>query len=194
MPGLLEGPTPGGVHHTAAAVFDGVGVQRLGVKARFRDADAVAAPRHGSEIRRHHQVVVAVSRPPQEDDYGLVSTLEIHPFEAGPIEVHFVERALPPVKQVQIGHQTLERAVRIVVEQIPVEALVRVPLHPLPEFAAHKQQLLARMRVLEGVERAQVCKLLPGITRHFCEQRALAVHDFIVREDEDKIFREGVEQ
>jgi hypothetical protein len=67
------------------------------------------------------------------------------------------------------------------------------PLLPLGELAAHEEELLARVRPHEAVERAQVGELLPVVAGHLREQRPLAVHDFVVREREDEVLRERID-
>ena len=58
---------------------------------------------------------------------------------------------------------------------------------PLAEVAAHEQQLLAGMRPHVAVEQPQVGELLPQVAGHLVEQRALAVHDFVVRQRQDEV-------
>src|SRR5579872_6546226 len=79
-------------------------------------------------------------------------------------------------------------------EQMPIEAGVVIPFAPLTELAAHEEQLLARACPHIGVERAQVGELAPAVARHFVEQRALAVHDLIMRERQDEILAPRVHQ
>ena len=81
-----------------------------------------------------------------------------------------------------------------VLEQVPVERALVAPLGLLGELAAHEQQLLARVRPHVGVQRAQVGQLLPAVARHLPVQRALAVHDLVVRERQDEVLAEGVHQ
>ena len=53
-----------------------------------------------------------------------------------------------------------------IAERFPIELPVVIPLAPLPDLAAHEQQLLARVREHVAVERAQVacfCQTSPGI-------------------------------
>ena len=88
--------------------------------------------------------------------------------------------------------RTLDAGVRLVVEQRPVDRSFVVPLAPLRDFAAHEQQLLARGRPLESEQRAQVGELLPAVARHLGDERALAVHDFVVRQRQDVVLRPRV--
>ena len=44
------------------------------------------------------------------------------------------------------------------------------------------------------VQRAQVRELLPAVARHLGEHRALAVHDLVVRERQDEVLRERVDE
>ena len=96
------------------------------------------------------------------------------------------------VKPVQINHQPLDPAVRLVVEHVPVETGLVVPFHPLTDFPAHKEQLLARVAIHIAVQQPEVGELLPFVTGHLPQQRALAVHYFVVGERQDEVFGEGV--
>ena len=53
---------------------------------------------------------------------------------------------------------------------------------------------LPGMRVHEAVERAQRRGLLPVVAGHLAEHRALAVDDLVVRERQDEVLVERVEQ
>ena len=85
------------------------------------------------------------SRARRRNDRTLCSqsAQSIHSNPAG-LDVELVERGLGAVEPVQVAHEPLQAAVvRALVEQMPVEAPVVVPLAPLAELAAHEQQLLA---------------------------------------------------
>ena len=66
------------------------------------------------------------------------------------------------------------------IENPPVKSVFLVPLAQLPELRAHEQQLLARMSPHKSQISADVGQLLPAIARHFGQQGALAVHNFVV--------------
>ena len=69
-----------------------------------------------------------------------------------------------------------------------------VPFTLLREFAAHEQELLARMGEHEGVIGAQVGETLPVVARHPSENGAFAVHHLVMRERQDEVLGEGVMQ
>ena len=48
--------------------------------------------------------------------------------------------------------------------------------------------LLARLRVHVAEQQPQIGELLPLVARHFADQRAFAVHHFVVRQRQDEIF------
>jgi hypothetical protein len=95
---------------------------------------------------------------------------------------------------VQVAHQALHAGVQRVVQQVPVQALVVVPLALLRELAAHEQQLLARVREHEAVVGPQVGELLPAVAGHARQQRTLAVHDLVVRDRKHEVFAESVDE
>ncbi len=77
---------------------------------------------------------------------------------------------------------------------MPIEAAGFAPLFALGEFLAHEEEFFAGVRVLIGVEEAEIGELLPQIAGHFVKERIFAVDDFIVRKGKNEIFAEGVDQ
>src|SRR5262249_61295995 len=126
--------------------------------------------------------------PPHERHHALLPVGTVDPGEPRGVGVELVERALAPVEPVKVAYQSLEPAmIGALAEQMPVEAPVVVPLAPLTDLAPHEEELLTRVPPHKRVERAKVRKLLPVVARHLSEQRALAVHDLVVRERQDEI-------
>jgi hypothetical protein len=56
------------------------------------------------------------------------------------------------------------------IDEMPIKALIVVPLAPLPELDAHEKQLLSRLRVHIGEQQPHVCELLPIVAGHLREQ------------------------
>jgi hypothetical protein len=79
-------------------------------------------------------------------------------------------------------------------EEMPVEAAVEVPLPPLPELVPHEEQFLAGVAPHVAVEETEVGELLPGIPGHLVGERSFSVDNLVVREGEDKVLVEGVDQ
>src|SRR3954471_15184859 len=50
------------------------------------------------------------------------------------------------------------------------------------------------MPIHPGEEHPQIGELLPFVARHFCNERTLAMNDFVVTEDEDEMFLKRVKQ
>ena len=88
----------------------------------------------------------------------------------------------------------LHLPVRRIIEQHPVQAALIRPLGELRELAAHEQHLLARMRGHVAVQRTQTAELVFIRGRHLADERALAVHDLIMRERQDIVFGEGIHE
>ena len=130
----------------------------------------------------------------QEGVDALVGIDRVQPFEAGRIGVEGVQRRKLAIEPVQVAHEALHAAMHGIVEQVPVERMVVVPLPLLAELAAHEEQLLAGMRPHEAEIGAQIRELLPAVARHLAEQRALAVHHLVVAQRQHEILGEGVEQ
>ena len=72
--------------------------------------------------------------------------------------------------------------------------MIVIPLALLAELAAHEHQLLAGMAEHEAVIGAQIGKALPVVAGHAAEDRAFAVHDLVMRQRQDEVFRKRVVQ
>ena len=118
----------------------------------------------------------------------------VHPFKTGRYEIELVQRWRGFIKLVQVAHQPLHAGMLRVVEQVPVQALVVVPFAHLRKFAAHEQQLFAGMAEHEAQISAHVGELLPSVTGHLAQQRAFAMHHFVMRNRQHEVLAEGVAQ
>ena len=83
---------------------------------------------------------------------------------------------------------------RIVLEQMPVEAVSFAEFAALGEFLAHEKEFLTGMAVLISVEEPQIGELLPHVAGHFVEKRIFTVDDLVVRKRQHKIFGESIQQ
>ena len=135
--------------------------------------------------------VVALAHP---GEHAAVAVVGHEPFEARRIAIELVQRRQLAVQRVEVADQRLDTAMLGLIEQMPVERVIVVPLALLAELAAHEQQLLAGMAEHEAVIGAQVCEALPVVAGHAAEDRPLAVHDLVVRQRQDEIFRERIVQ
>src|SRR6202043_3261037 len=155
------------------AVFPGIGIQNLAPDPAGRYADQEIGARNRREIAYHEQRSTLTRRLAQERDDADFRTVEVHPFESVGGKIDLVQRRFAAVNPVQVAHQVLYTGVFRQIGNPPLElALVR-PFAPLPEFAAHEQQLLAGMRPHVAVKGAQVGELWPVVARHLAHQRSL---------------------
>src|SRR5437588_8569906 len=72
--------------------------------------------------------------------------------------------------------------------------MIVTPFVFLGEFIAHEKELLTRMSEHEAVVCTQIGEALPGIARHPAQDRALAMHDLVMGQREDEIFKERIMQ
>ncbi len=115
------------------------------------------------------------------------------PLEALGVGVLRPQRRVVGVHAVQVADQTTHAGVARVVEEVPVECALLGPLAVLRELLAHEQQLLARMGPLPRQEGADAGQLLPPVTGHLAQQRALAVHDLVVADRQHVVLGERVD-
>ncbi len=105
-----------------------------------------------------------------------------------------MKRRLGAIEPVEVANEGLQALVRRVVEQPPGQRLGEVPFVRLAEFLAHEKELLAGMRPHEGVIGAGGRELLPFVAGNLADDRPFAVHHFVMRNRQDEILGEGVEQ
>ena len=67
------------------------------------------------------------------------------------------------------------------------------PLPPLTEFSAHEQQFFSWLGKHVAEEQAQIGKFLPGIPRHFIDQRTLAVDHLVMGQRQHEVLRKPVQ-
>ena len=183
------------VAHAAAAVERRVGVQELAPVAAVRYAEPIVLARHRREVADHQDRRRALVALAQERDHALLPVAALHPAEAVVHEVLLVQRRLLAQHAVEVRHPAAHALVALIhAKRVPLEARFVRPLAALTELATHEEELLARMRPHVAEERAQVGELLPRVARHAPDQRALAVHDLVMRERQHEILVERVPQ
>ena len=120
--------------------------------------------------------------------------MEINPFKTLIAQIVDKQGRFVCVQAVQIFHVFLQLPMHIIIQQVPIQAFREIPFDPLPEFAAHEQQFPSRMAVHEAVQRPQIGEFLPHVAGHLIEQRAFAMHDFIMRQNKHETFVERIQQ
>jgi hypothetical protein len=129
----------------------------------------------------------------REREHAVVAIVADQPREAGRIAVERMQRRLGRIRAVQVAHEPLHAGARAR-RADPVRRRVVRELRPLRELAAHEQQLLARMRPHEAEVRAQRREPLPRVAGHFRGERALAVHDLVVRQRQHEALGERIDE
>src|SRR5258708_3183453 len=127
--------------------------------------------------------LVHVVYPPQDPPPGAVGGID--PGNTGALAIEPVQGWRRAIEPLEVAHQAVHPGVQWVVEALPVEPEIVVPLALLAEFAAHEQELLAGMRPHEGEIGPQIGEALPAAARHPADQRPLAVDDLGMGERQD---------
>ncbi len=183
------------VPHAAPPVDRRVAVADLRPVLSAVDADEIPVARDGSEVEDRDDALRRRLAPTLERHDAVVRVVAVDPFEPARVEVELVERGLRGEHPVQVPNPEAHARVpgARIVEQVPVEARVVVPLLPLAELPSHEEELLAGQGPHVRKEEPQVRRHLPGVvSRHFRDQRLLQVHDLVVRQRQDEVFRIGV--
>ncbi len=83
---------------------------------------------------------------------------------------------------------------RLMLGEMPVEAVIFAPLAPLTEVLSHEEQLFAGVRPHEPVVEPEIGETLPEVTRHLVGHRTFQMHHFIVRDGQNEVLAEGVHE
>ena len=110
---------------------------------------------------RDHQVAAVLS-PPDEGKETVGAVEMINPLEALRPVIEFMESGFLSVKTVQILDQSFHSGVLRILEQMPGDAYLMIPLLRLPDLSSLEKQFLARMREHPGEKQPQICELLPA--------------------------------
>src|ERR1700736_1398640 len=176
-----------------AAVSFGVGVDNFAVKSSLRYAETIVGSHQRRRIDNENDDLV-FARFPQERNDAVVGVVKIDPLKAFEAVVLLPERGLAFLSEIQMLNHPSQPIVSRKIDKLPVEARVVVPFMPLAELAPHEKQLLAGMAIHPRVKHSKIGKFLPFVARHLRQERALAVHDFIVTEHENEMFLKRVKQ
>jgi hypothetical protein len=105
-----------------------VRVEDLAPSPLCRHAHTVLAPRHGREIARHEHRLPAVRVHPQLRKHALCPIVGNDPAESVGGEVACVQRALASKQRVEVAEQASHASVHRILEQVPRQRGVVVPL------------------------------------------------------------------
>ena len=181
------------VCHAAAAELGLVRGEYLFISAGDRNADAVFLLLLRREVDNDHDIR-AVLRHTAEGDDVVAVVLMADPLKAAPVGILLPQLRSSKVEVIERLDVRLHLAVRRIIQQHPVQSALVRPFGELCKLAAHEQHLLARVCGHVAVQRAQTAELILVRRRHLADERALAVHDLIVRERQDVVFGKGVHE
>ncbi|MCY1525358.1 hypothetical protein D9M68_603340 [compost metagenome] len=116
------------------------------------------------------------------------------PLEPSPLVVQLMQSRKVPIHIVQIAHQPPHPLMPRMLEQMPVQPAIRIPLRVLRKLPSHEQQLLPRISPEVPIQIAQPRELLPLVSRHTPDHRPLAVHHFVMRQRQHEVLAVRVHQ
>ena len=193
MEGDLFGFQVGGVAQALAAEAGIVCIEGGGPGAGEGRAHPVALAVLRGEVA-HHDEGAALPIPAEEGHGVGGAVVGTQPLEALPGVVLLPEGGLLQVEGVHGLEELLGLAVRLVLEQVPVQGVFKVPLVPLGQLGTHKGELFARVGHHIGVEGADTGEFQGVVPGHFAEEGALHMHHLVVGQRQNVVFREGVHQ
>ena len=136
---------------------------------------------------------LAIIGPADKGQHAVICVVAVNPLKAAPVKVNLPELLVLHIELVEVLGEFQHLGVHLVLlRQMPVKAGIPLPLNELTELAALEQELLARMSHPVAKEGTEAGKLLPVVTRHLVDQRALAMHYLVMGQRQHEILAEGV--
>ena len=124
----------------------------------------------------------------EEGNDAVVPVVATDPGESRPVAIFLPEFGMGCVEPVQFLYVVVQFMMHVIIEEMPVQAVIVFPFDELAEFAAHKQ-VFTRMRHPVAIKGPEAGKFLPVIVRHLVQERPFAVDDFIMGQGQDEVFR-----
>src|SRR5262245_46536941 len=115
-----------------------IAIQNFLPIAATRHADSIVMPRNGSEIENSGDNLISAFGLTHEAQHALLGVASIDPFKSCRVAVEFVEGPFGTIGAIQIRYPTLKTTMRIVLQQVPFEAVLVCPFAPLSELSAHE--------------------------------------------------------
>ena len=178
---------------TAAAECNCIGIEYQRIGAFIRHADLIIFSADRNEIADGDDLIAAVVDP-SECDNTLPVVIIGNPAEALPGIIILPKRRGIQIELIERLGKFKQRAVIRIIEHEPFELLLVIPLSALAEFLSHKEQLLAGMRKHIAEECTIGSEFIAIKAGHFLDHRAFAVNDLIMRDRQDVVLGEAIEE
>ena len=117
------------IAYIRASIIGGVRVQDFLVKAGLRGADAVALTNNGRGVEDDEEQVFGLFSVAGEGENAVVGVVGVQPLETLPNKINLMQSGLGGEKLIQVANEVLDAAMRIVLEQVPIELVAS--LHSL---------------------------------------------------------------
>src|SRR5215831_8693470 len=102
-----------------------------------RHADPIVVSRNGSEIENNGDNLISAFGLSHEAQHALLRVASVDPFKSRRVAVEFVQGPFGAIGTIQVRYPRLKTTMRIVLQQVPFEAVLVCPFAPLPELSAH---------------------------------------------------------
>ena len=122
----------------AATIQRSIAVQNFLPRTLTRDAYAIVLPENWREITNEKQLFIRISTAANEADDAPLGVFAIDPLEPRGIAIQFIQGTLAAIYRIEIPHPARQSRVKRILQQMPIEALVMIPLRPLPKVIAHE--------------------------------------------------------
>ena len=136
---------------------------------------------------------ITIISPTNKGNHAVLGIIAINPLKAAPVKVNLPEFLVVYIELIQSLGIGQHLGVHLILfREMPIKAVIPLPLNKLTKFTALEQQLLAWMSHPITKEATEARKFLPIITWHFVNQGALAMNYLIMGKRQHKILTKGI--
>src|SRR5690606_22617059 len=135
------------VKYTTATVSTVIRIQNFLPVSTIRHAHPVVIPHCRSKVADHDKQVHRIFTLTLIDNNAVLAIAVVDPLKSAMIKRVLIQCLLRTIKPVQIFDKFLYTLVEVVLEQVPVETVVVIPLRCLSKLSTHEQQFGAGVSV-----------------------------------------------
>ena len=139
------------------------------------------------EVADHKQSFLRLPGLARKHQHVFICRNIVDPGEAVRIMIQLIKSRMLQAEMIQRLHVFPHISMILILEQLPLQAFLLIPLVKGRKLLAHKQKLLSRMHHHKAVCSPQVVKLRIPVARHLSHERSFSVHHLVMGQAQDEI-------
>src|ERR1700722_14881553 len=125
------------VADVAASVDTGIGIQNFFVPTLTGRSNSIGVSGNRCGIAREENCRTGIPLG-DEGENAVIGIVQVDPFESGITIIVLRKSGLALVNIIEMLDQTSKAIVQGIMEEVPIDALVVIPLQPLADLASHE--------------------------------------------------------